>query len=128
MTDVGPSVSVPPVTSFIDDECTTAGETDGEVTCSGDEDWLASEEVVSATNWIEQSIEEEADVHHSRQNRTPWSLDRSEPSVTDIGEGRLATRKTRRERRKLMTTLRKANEVHLPEMEPSPLASSKPAS
>ena len=69
--DVGPSLSFPPVTSFTDDECTTAGETDGEVTCSGDEDWIASEEVVSATKWIEQSIEEEADVHHSRQNRTP---------------------------------------------------------
>ena len=74
--DVGPSLSFPPVTSLTDDEGTTAGETDGEVTCSGDEDWIASEEVVSATQWIEQSIAEEADVHHSRPNRTPWSLDR----------------------------------------------------
>ena len=69
--DVGPSLSFPPATSITDDEATTAGETDGEVTCSGDEDWIASEEIVSATQWIEQSIAEEADVHHSRSNRTP---------------------------------------------------------
>ena len=67
--DVGPSLSFPPATSLTDDEATTAGETDGEITCSGDEDWVASEEIVSATQWIEQSIAEEADVHRPRSHR-----------------------------------------------------------
>ncbi len=65
------------------------------------DEWMAhSDNIVSATKWIEESIVEEADAHHSRDERTAWAFDKTTAATT--GGGRLATGKFRREFRKLL--------------------------
>ena len=119
---VGPELSFSPAALVTDDETTSAGESDGGHVTETDDEWMAwSNDVVEATNHIEQSIEEEAEAHHSRQERTKWELSNEKTDTARSGGGRLLSGKARREHRKLMSVLRKKYQSDTPEMltEPS---------
>ena len=124
--ECGPNLSFPleDVLTSADEETTTGGETEGEHVTDDDEWMVESNNIVAATKQVELSVEEEAAAHHTRGERTPWALDQT--AAATVGGGRLASGKSKREFRKLMTALKRSNEVRdddfldPPEMSTSP--------
>jgi hypothetical protein len=126
----GPNLSFPPedVLTSADEGTATGGETEGDHVTDDDE-WMAeSNDIVKATDKIEASIDEEAAAHHNRGDRTPWVVDRT--TAANVDGGRMVTGKSKRAYRKLMTALRKSNEVRDSDLSDSPemLTSPSPSS
>ena len=122
---VGPELSFPPDPLLSDVDTATGGETEGDNGSETDSEWMAlSNDIVKTTNHIEQSIEEEAEAHKSRPDRTKWELSHDKSDATNVGGGRNVTGKARREHRKLMAVLRKkyVDEIESPEMLTEPSA------